>query len=93
MYTFIIIFAVAFVLGTYFLLKDKSTEPEVAPSEPTLEEPDVLPFMIEEGIVVEEPVVVIGNEVVDVKPVSKPKKKKYARKKPTTPPKAKQAKN
>ena len=93
MYTFIIIFAVVFVLGTYFLLKDKSTEPEVAPSESTLEESDALPFMVEEGIVVEEPVVVIGNEVVDVKPVSKPKKKKYARKKPTTPPKAKQAKN
>lgn len=83
MYTFIIIFAVVFVLSTYFLLKDKSTEPEVAPSESTSEEP----------VAVEEPVVVIGNEVVDVKPVSKPKKKKYARKKPTTPPKAKQAKN
>ena len=83
MYTYIIIFAVVFVLGTYLLLKDKSTEPEVTPSESILEEP----------IVVEEPVVVIGNEVVDVKPVSKPKKKKYARKKPTTPPKAKQAKN
>lgn len=83
MYTFIIIFAVAFALGMYFVLKENSTEPEVTPSESILEEP----------IVVEEPVVVIGNEVVDVKPVSKPKKKKYARKKPTTPPKAKQAKN
>lgn len=93
MYTFIIIFAVAFALGMYFVLKENSTEPEVTPSESTLEEPDALPFMIEEGIVVEEPVVVIGNEVVDVKPVSKPKKKKYARKKPTTPPKAKQSKN
>ena len=83
MYTFIIIFAVAFSLSMYFVLREKSTEPEVTPSESTLEEP----------VAVEEPVVVIEFNEVEVKPTKKTNRKKSYRKKPTTPPKAKQAKN
>lgn len=83
MYTFIIIFAVALSLSLYFALREKSTDPEVAPSEPILEEP----------VAVEEPVVVIEFNEVEVKPTKKTNRKKSYRRKPTTPPKAKQAKN
>lgn len=83
MYTFIIIFAVALSLSLYFALREKSTEPEVAPSESISEEP----------VAVEEPVVVIEFNEVEVKPTKKTNRKKSYRRKPTTPPKAKQAKN
>lgn len=83
MYTFIIIFAVALSLSLYFALREKSTDPEVAPSESILEEP----------IAVESPTVVVENDYVEVKPTKKTNRKKNYRKKPTTPPKAKQAKN
>lgn len=83
MYTFIIIFAVALSLSLYFALREKSTEPEVTPSESISEEP----------VAVEEPVVVVEFNEVEVKPTKKTNRKKSYRKKPTTPPKAKQAKN
>lgn len=83
MYTFIIIFAVAFSLSMYFVLREKSTEPEITPSEPISEEP----------VAVEEPVVVVEFTDVKVKPTKKTNRKKSYRKKPTSPPKAKQAKN
>lgn len=82
MYTFIIIFAVALSLSLYFALREKSTEPEVAPSEPILEEP----------IAVESPTVVVENDYVEVKPTKKTNRKKYYRKKPTTPQKVKNTK-
>ena len=83
MYTFIIIFAVALVLSFYFAFKPSSTSPEIVPSEPVSEEP----------IAVESPTVVVENDYVEAKPTKKTNRKKYYRKKPTTPPKAKQAKN
>jgi hypothetical protein len=82
MYTFIIIFAVAFTVSMYFALREKSTEPEVTPSEPILEEP----------VAVEEPVVVVEFTDVEVKPTKKSTPKRNNRKKPTVPPKAKQSK-
>ena len=83
MYTFIIIFAVALAVSLYFALKPSSTSPEITPSESVSEEP----------IAVESPTVVVENDYVEVKPTKKTNRKKYYRKKPTTPPKAKQAKN
>ena len=83
MYTFIIIFAVALGVSLYFALRSSSTSPEIVPSEPVSEEP----------IAVESPIVVVENDYVEVKPTKKTNRKKYYRKKPTTPPKAKQAKN
>jgi len=83
MFTFVIIFSVVFAVSLYFALKPNSTQPEVAPSESTLEEP----------IAVESPVVVVEFNEVEPKPVVKPVKKKSTRKKLTTPPKAKQAKD
>ncbi len=83
MYTFIIIFAVVFAFGMYFVLKKNSTEPEITPSESVSEEP----------IAVEEPIVVVENEVVSVNPTKKTNRRRSTRKKTTAPPKAKQAKN
>jgi len=83
MYTFIIIFAVALVLSFYFAFKPSSTSPEIVPSEPVSEEP----------IAVESPTVVVENDYVEVKSTKKTNRKRNYRKKPTTPPKAKQAKN
>jgi hypothetical protein len=83
MYTFIIIFAVVFAFGMYFVLKKNSTEPEITPSESVSEEP----------IAVEEPIVVVENEVVSVSPTKKTNRRRSTRKKTTAPPKAKQAKN
>lgn len=83
MYTFIIIFAVVFAFSMYFILKENSTEPEITPSESVSEEP----------IAVEEPIVVVENEVVSVSPTKKTNRRRSTRKKTTAPPKAKQAKN
>jgi len=83
MYTFIIIFAVVFAFSMYFVLKKNSTEPEITPSESVSEEP----------IAVEEPIVVVENEVVSVSPTKKTNRRRSTRKKTTAPPKAKQAKN
>lgn len=83
MFTFIIIFAVALSLSLYFALRPSSTNPEVTPSESTSEEP----------IAVEKPTVVYEFSEVEKQPTTKSTKKRGTRKKPTTPPKAKQAKN
>ena len=83
MYTFIIIFAVALAVSLYFALKPSSTSPEITPSEPVSEEP----------IAVESPTVVVENDYVEVKSTKKTNRKRNYRRKPTTPPKAKQAKN
>ena len=83
MYTFIIIFAVALAVSLYFALKPSSTSPEITPSEPVSEEP----------IAVENPTVVVENDYVEVKSTKKTNRKRNYRRKPTTPPKAKQAKN
>ena len=71
------------VLSFYFAFKPSSTSPEIVPSEPVSEEP----------IAVENPTVVVENDYVEVKPTKKTNRKRNYRKKPTTPPKAKQAKN
>ena len=83
MYTFIIIFAVALGVSFYFALKPSSTSPEITPSESVSEEP----------IAVESPTVVVENDYVEVKPTKKTNRKRNYRKKSSTPPKAKQAKN
>ena len=83
MYTFIIIFAVALGVSFYFALKPSSTSPEITPSESVSEEP----------IAVESPTVVVENDYVEVKSTKKTNRKRNYRRKPTTPPKAKQAKN
>jgi hypothetical protein len=82
--------AVILVVGLYLFIKGKNHEEEAIPTTKST--------VVEEAVVVEEPTVVVNNVVVEPTKTAKPKrapqaKTGTAKKSPTTPPKARQAKN